>query len=71
MAAQDRRTLRKLNKLIADIQRHPEKGLGKPERLKGDLSGLLSRRLDQEHRLVYRVNGNTIEILQCRGHYND
>lgn len=67
----DRKTLRRINKLIADMQRHPDTGLGKPERLKGDLSGCYSRRIDQEHRLVYRVNGDTIEILQCRGHYAD
>ncbi|WP_279057942.1 Txe/YoeB family addiction module toxin [Mobiluncus mulieris] len=67
----DRKTLRRINKLIADMQRHPDTGLGKPERLKGDLAGCYSRRIDQEHRLVYRVNGDTIEILQCRGYYVD
>ena len=67
----DRKTLRRINKFIADMQRHPDTGLGKPERLKGDLAGCYSRRIDQEHRLVYRVNGDTIEILQCRGYYVD
>ncbi|EEZ91576.1 addiction module toxin, Txe/YoeB family [Mobiluncus mulieris 28-1] len=67
----DRKTLRRINKLIADMQRHPDTGLGKPERLKGDLAGCYSRRNDWEHRLVYRVNGDTIEILQCRGYYVD
>lgn len=69
--SQGKKILRKLNKLITEARRHPDTGLGKPERLKGDLAGCYSRRIDQEHRLVYRVNGDTIEILQCRGHYAD
>jgi toxin YoeB len=59
--------------LIADIQRNPFKGLGKPEPLKFDLKGLWSRRITREHRLVYRVTGKgqdrTLEIVQCRYHY--
>jgi toxin YoeB len=66
-------TLRKINALIGDIQRHPFRGLGKPEALKFALSGWWSRRITQEHRLVYRVSGKpgeqVLEIAQCRYHY--
>ena len=65
---------RRLNELIEDARRHPSAGLGKPEALKGDLSGWWSRRITSEHRLVYRVQGRRgedqrIEIIQCRYHY--
>ncbi len=65
---------RRLNELIEDVRRHPFMGLGKPEALKGDLSGWWSRRISGEHRLVYRVQGRKgedqrIEIIQCRYHY--
>jgi toxin YoeB len=64
----------KINSFIEDIRRDPAgKGVGKPERLKGPLSGWSSRRITQEHRLVYRVQGTgeqqTIEIIHCKGHY--
>jgi toxin YoeB len=66
-------TLQKINALIADIQRTPFRGLGKPEALKFGLSGWWSRRITQEHRLVYRVSGKpgaqALEIAQCRYHY--
>jgi toxin YoeB len=66
-------TLRKINALIEDIQRSPFRGLGKPEALKFELSGWWSRRITQEHRLVYRVSGKrgeqVLEIAQCRYHY--
>jgi toxin YoeB len=66
-------TVRKINALIADIQRSPFRGLGKPEALKFALSGWWSRRITQEHRLVYRVPGKpddrALEIAQCRYHY--
>jgi toxin YoeB len=65
----DRNFLAKINRLIAECQRHPFEGTGKPEPLRGDYSGWWSRRIDREHRLVYRVNGNTLEIAQCRFHY--
>ena len=67
--AQDRAMLRRINLLIRDIERGAFEGLGKPEPLRGDLSGFWSRRIDEEHRLVYRVSGNVLEILSCRGHY--
>lgn len=65
---------RRLNELIEDVRRHPFTGLGKPEALKGDLSGWWSRRITSEHRLVYRVQGRKgedqrVEIIQCRYHY--
>ncbi|MEV6342551.1 Txe/YoeB family addiction module toxin [Actinoplanes sp. NPDC051851] len=64
--------VRRINRLIADIQRDPDgTGLGKPEYLKGPLSGWLSRRIDDEHRLVYRVRGDTLEIAACAGHYDE
>jgi toxin YoeB len=67
----DKATLRKLNALIKKCLRHPFEGTGKPEPLKGDLAGLWSRRIDREHRLVYRVRGEALEIVRCRYHYQD
>ncbi|WP_297733238.1 Txe/YoeB family addiction module toxin [uncultured Maricaulis sp.] len=59
--------------LIEDIRRNPFEGLGKPEPLKGELSGWWSRRIDSKHRLVYRVvgagDGQRVEVVQCRRHY--
>jgi toxin YoeB len=67
---QDRKIVRRINLLIRDIQRgDADGGLGKPERLKGDLAGWSSRRIDSEHRLVYRADGHDVTILQCRYHY--
>ncbi len=61
---------KKINALIKDIQRGGEGGLGKPEILRADLTGWLSRRVDREHRLIYRLTADgSIEILACRGHY--
>jgi toxin YoeB len=71
--ATDPATLRRLNALISDAQRQPFTGLGKPEPLKGDLSGWWSRRITGAHRLVYRAQGQDqdqrIEVIQCRYHY--
>lgn len=70
----DKFILRKLNQLIKDIQRNPFDGIGKPEALSHNLSGLWSRRITEEHRLVYWVkqgdSGVEITIAQCRGHYD-
>ena len=66
---QDRKTLKRLNGLIKECSRTPFSGTGKPEPLKGSLSGWWSRRLDREHRLVYRCEGETLLIAQCRYHY--
>lgn len=65
----DRQVLKRLNRLIADTLRSPFSGVGKPEALKGELSGLWSRRIMAEHRLVYRVQDDAVIILQCRFHY--
>ena len=67
----DRNTLRQIHKLIADIQRNGNSGLGKPERLRGDWAGWWSRRISDKHRVIYRVNDEGIEIAQCGGHYDD
>ena len=69
--AQDKRTLKKINDLLKDIERNGNEGIGKPEPLKSNLTGWWSRRIDQKHRLVYRVAGEFIEILQCGEHYDD
>lgn len=68
---QDKKTLRRINQLLQDIQRDSFEGLGKPEPLKGDKAGLWSRRIDESNRLVYRVTESIIEIVQCRSHYGD
>ena len=65
----DRATLRKVNQLIRDIQRDPYSGIGKPERLQHNLNGYWSRRITEEHRLIYAVGVDTVDILQCRYHY--
>ena len=65
----DKAMFRKINRLIEECVRHPFDGTGKPEPLKGDLSGYWSRRIDREHRLVYRVTDGRLEIVQCRYHY--
>jgi toxin YoeB len=68
---QDRKVFKRINKLVEDIKRGNEDdgGIGKPERLRGDLAGWSSRRIDSEYRLVYRVVGDAVEIAQCRYHY--
>lgn len=65
----DRKVIRKINELIKGIQRDPFAGTGKPEPLKHNLQGCWSRRIDQEHRIVYRIRNNSIEIISCRYHY--
>ncbi len=65
----DIKFFRKINKLIKECQRTPFQGTGKPEPLKNELSGWWSRRIDREHRLVYRVKDGASEIAQCRHHY--
>ena len=66
----DRKTLRKINNLIKDIQSSPYEGIGKPEPLKYDLAGLWSRRIDREHRIVYNVEDEDLLIYSCRYHYD-
>jgi toxin YoeB len=65
----DRKTLQRINKLIQDIQRSPHEGIGKPEPLKHGLSGYWSRRITDEHRIVYKVEGDALLIAQLRYHY--
>ena len=67
---QDRKMLRKINDLIKDIQRTPFSGKGKPEPLKYDLAGLWSRRIDREHRLIYKVQDEELFIYACKYHYD-
>ena len=66
---QDRKMVERINKLIKEVQRDPFAGVGKPEPLKHALSGFWSRRLTDEHRLVYRVTEDALEIAQLRFHY--
>ncbi|SFD80355.1 toxin YoeB [Thiohalospira halophila DSM 15071] len=65
----DRRTLKRINELIKAIQREPYAGIGKPEPLRHALSGYWSRRINEEHRLVYKVDGDALLIAQVRLHY--
>ena len=67
---QDKKTLKRVNALIKDIEREPFAGIGKPEPLKGDLSGLWSRRVDDTNRIVYRITNGVLEIISCKGHYS-
>ena len=68
---QDKKMLKRINTLLKDIERNNYEGLGKPEPLKGELSGFWSRRIDDTHRLVYRIRGGVLEVLSCKGHYDD
>ncbi|NOX91066.1 MAG: Txe/YoeB family addiction module toxin [Gammaproteobacteria bacterium] len=67
--SQDRKTLRRINKLIVNVLRAPFEGIGKPEALKENLSGFWSRRIDDTHRLVYVVSDTHITVISCRYHY--
>lgn len=66
---QDRKTLKRINKLITDVQRSPFTGIGKPEALKENLSGFWSRRIDDGNRLVYAIDDTRTTIISCRYHY--
>ena len=68
---QDKKTLRRINALIQDIDRNGHEGIGKPEPLKHGYSGYWSRRIDESNRVVYRIKDGTIEIVQCGSHYKD
>ena len=65
----DKKVLKRINDLIKDCLRTPFTGMGKPEPLRGNFSGCWSRRITDEHRLVYQVHDNGVHILQCRYHY--
>ena len=66
---QDRKTLKRINKLVEDMLRSPFEGIGKPEPLKENLSGFWSRRIDDTNRLVYAVDDAALTIISCRYHY--
>ena len=67
---QDKKTLKRINLLLKDVERHSFEGIGKPEPLRGELSGFWSRRIDEKNRLLYRVSRDSLEILSCKGHYD-
>jgi toxin YoeB len=68
---QDKRTIRKINDLIRSIERTEGKPLGQSERLKGELSGVCSSKIDEKNRLLWFLADGVLEILSCRGHYSD
>ena len=67
---EDRKTLKKINRLTEDVSKNGNNGIGKPEPLVGELSGFWSRRIDKTNRLVYRIDTSNIYILSCRYHYH-
>ena len=68
---QDKKTIKRINMLLKDIERGNFEGIGKPEPLKGDMSGFWSRRIDDVNRLVYRISGDVMEIVSCKGNYEE
>jgi toxin YoeB len=68
---QDKKTLKRINLLIEAARRNPFSGIGKPEPLLGNLSGYWSRRIDEVNRLVYAVDDIDLDVIACRGHYDD
>jgi len=68
---QDKKTLKRINELLRDIERNPFAGIGKPEPLKYEWQGYWSRRINDADRLIYRINNNYLEIAACRSHYNN
>jgi toxin YoeB len=69
--AEDKKTLKRINILLKDIDRHPYTGIGKPEPLKGNWQGYWSRRIDEVNRIVYKIENNQMIIAQCGRHYDD
>ena len=68
---QEKKTLKRINSLIKDIERNGYQGMGKSEPLKGDLQGYWSKRIDNVNRLVFRIHEGILEIISCKGHYDD
>ena len=68
---QDKKTLKRILQLLKDIERNGYEGIGKPERLSGDLASYWSRRIDEANRIVYRIEDDMIKIVQCGSHYRD
>ncbi|MCU0351924.1 MAG: Txe/YoeB family addiction module toxin [Flavobacterium sp.] len=66
----DKQKIKRINELLKDISRHPYEGIGKPEPLKFNYSGFWSRRIDEEHRLIYRVVDDEVQIAKCKFHYD-
>lgn len=69
--ANDRAALKRLNRMLKEAARNPSEGIGKPEKLRGDWSGWWSRRITDEHRLVYKLRDGVLIIAACRSHYGD
>ena len=70
-AKQDKKTLKRILQLLKDIDRNGYDGIGKPERLSGALSTYWSRRIDNKNRIVYRIDGDILKIVQCGSHYRN
>ena len=68
---QDKKFIKKMNKLLADIDRNGNQGIGHPEPLKGNLSGWWSCEIDEKNRLIYKIEDDCIKIYQCKNHYDD
>ena len=68
---QDKKTLKRINNLLKDIDRNGYEGIGKPEPLTGDLSGYWSRRIDDYNRIVYKIDNEIVRIVQCGSHYRE
>lgn len=68
---QDKKTLKRINDIIKDCKRNGYSGIGKPEPLKGEFNGFWSKRIDNVNRFVYRISDSVLEILSCKGHYED
>ena len=68
---QDKKTLKRINKLLKDIDRNGYNCIGKPEPLKGDLSGYWSVRIDEKNRLIFKIENDQINVVECRTHYGD
>lgn len=68
---QDKKTIKKINNLLEGLQRKNQEIIGKAEILKGELSGCCSLRINSKDRLIYRIKGDQIQIIQCKGHYDD
>ncbi len=69
--SEDKKTLKRINDLVKDIQRNGNNGIGKPEQLKGDKTGWWSRRIDEKNRLVYKLENGIVIIASCKDHYNN
>lgn len=69
--AENKKMVKRINQLIKDIRRNPFDGIGKPEPLKENLTGLWSRRIDEKHRIVYMIENETVLIFSCKGHYEN